>query len=214
MEENKLLPENQHGFRAKRSTMTAWADIQQDWALNTENKEITGVLLWDLSAAFDTYISKMRYGIQLMGKIRWAEDEKMSFDLKAIQTTFNKLARLLCNVTLRDRIPTQTLFGTLGWLSFNQLNAQVKLNEAWKMENIQDYPNKFERKEIPIEGRATRATTNMDVIEPCNSKIGTATFISDAARAWNRTSGSLKNIVSITAAKKEIKKLVKAMVPF
>ena len=85
------------------------------------------------------YMSKMRYGIQLMGKIRWAEEEKMSYDLKAIQTTFNKLARLMCNVTLRDRIPTQTLFDTLGWLSFNQLNAQVKLNEAWKMENIQDY---------------------------------------------------------------------------
>ena len=27
MEDNKLLPENQHGFRAKRSTMTAWANI-------------------------------------------------------------------------------------------------------------------------------------------------------------------------------------------
>ena len=29
-------------------------DIQHDWAMNTEDKEITGVLLWDLSAAFDT----------------------------------------------------------------------------------------------------------------------------------------------------------------
>ena len=27
LEENKMLPENQHGFRAKRSTMTAWANI-------------------------------------------------------------------------------------------------------------------------------------------------------------------------------------------
>ena len=38
MEDNKLLPENQHGFRAKRSTMTAWANIQQEWAKNTEEK--------------------------------------------------------------------------------------------------------------------------------------------------------------------------------
>ena len=28
MEDNKLLPENQHGFRAKRSTMTAWANVK------------------------------------------------------------------------------------------------------------------------------------------------------------------------------------------
>ena len=33
--------------------MTAWADIQQEWAKNSEKKNKTGVLLWDLSAAFD-----------------------------------------------------------------------------------------------------------------------------------------------------------------
>ena len=53
LESNKLPPDNQHGFRQKRSTMSAWADIQQDWATKTEAKEKTGVLLWDLSAAFD-----------------------------------------------------------------------------------------------------------------------------------------------------------------
>ena len=55
MVEHKLLPENQHGFRAKRSTMTAWANIQQEWAQNTEKNQTTGVMLWDLSAAFDTF---------------------------------------------------------------------------------------------------------------------------------------------------------------
>jgi hypothetical protein len=54
LEKNHLLPDNQHGFRQKRSTMSAWADIQQDWATKTEAKEKTGLLLWDLSAAFDT----------------------------------------------------------------------------------------------------------------------------------------------------------------
>ena len=45
LESNKLLPDNQHGFRQKRSTMPAWADIQQDWAIKTESKEMKGVLL-------------------------------------------------------------------------------------------------------------------------------------------------------------------------
>ena len=53
MEENGLLPKSQHGFRAQRSTMSALAEVQQKWALNTESKEVTGILLWDLSAAFD-----------------------------------------------------------------------------------------------------------------------------------------------------------------
>ena len=51
---NNLIPENQHGFQAKRSTMSAWAEIQQDWASNIDEKKITGLLPWDLSAAFDT----------------------------------------------------------------------------------------------------------------------------------------------------------------
>ena len=41
--------------------MTAWQEIQLDWALNTEQDLVTGVLLWDLSAAFDTTPVKAVY---------------------------------------------------------------------------------------------------------------------------------------------------------
>ena len=34
--------------------MTAWEVIQMDWAENTEKNNLSGILLWDLSAAFDT----------------------------------------------------------------------------------------------------------------------------------------------------------------
>ena len=34
--------------------VTAWAQIQLDRANNTDKKMVTGVLMWDLSAAFDT----------------------------------------------------------------------------------------------------------------------------------------------------------------
>ena len=51
MEQNNLLPDNQHGFKAGRSTMTALSATQRQWAKNTDEKLITGVLLWDLSAA-------------------------------------------------------------------------------------------------------------------------------------------------------------------
>ena len=53
-EVNNLIPNNQHGFRSNRSTMTVWCEMQEDWAKNTESKNMTGILLWDLSAAFDT----------------------------------------------------------------------------------------------------------------------------------------------------------------
>ena len=48
---NNLLPNNQHGFRAARSTMTALTAMQKEWIQNTENGLITGILIWDLSAA-------------------------------------------------------------------------------------------------------------------------------------------------------------------
>ena len=68
MEENHILPKSQHGFRQHRSTMTALTELQLKWAINTENKEVTGILLWDLTAAFDCldrglclYIYKLHY---------------------------------------------------------------------------------------------------------------------------------------------------------
>ena len=54
MEKNNLLPQNQHGFRPRRSTMTALSAMQQEWSNNTEKGKKTGILLWDLSAAYDT----------------------------------------------------------------------------------------------------------------------------------------------------------------
>ena len=52
----KYMEENQHGFRAKRSTMTAWANIQQDWAQNTEEKQITGIILFISNNHYNTYL--------------------------------------------------------------------------------------------------------------------------------------------------------------
>ena len=54
LEKNNLLPKSQHGFRAKHSTMTAHSNMQTDWVENSENGLKTGLLIWDLSAAFDT----------------------------------------------------------------------------------------------------------------------------------------------------------------
>jgi hypothetical protein len=159
------------------------------------------------------YISKLRYGVQLLGKIRWNTDDTTTADLRAVQITFNKLARMINNVTLKDRTANVSLFDNLGWLSFNQMNAQVKLLEAWKMLNVPNYPNKLSPKEQNSQSRTTRAITNGEVVEPGKTKIGTSTFISDAARAWNRTSGSLKNFTTLTSAKKAIKSLVKEL-PF
>ena len=74
LEDNKLLPDNQHGFREGRSTMTALTAIQKQWIASTEEGMMTGVLIWDLSAAFDTLdpwllCEKLRiYGLDLKSR--------------------------------------------------------------------------------------------------------------------------------------------------
>ena len=52
MESKGLITDTQHGFHTKRSTQSAWSQIQQDWAKNSENNLTTGVLMWDLFASF------------------------------------------------------------------------------------------------------------------------------------------------------------------
>ena len=54
VEVHQILPNNQHGFRANRSTMTALTAMQKEWIKNSEDGLLTGVLVWDLSSAFDT----------------------------------------------------------------------------------------------------------------------------------------------------------------
>ena len=49
-----VLPNSQHGFRQGRSTMTALSAMQKEWVANSEEGLMTGVLVWDLSSAFDT----------------------------------------------------------------------------------------------------------------------------------------------------------------
>ena len=53
-EKLNLLPLQQHGFRAGRSTTTAIASMVSEWTRAHEKGLSTGILLWDLSSAFDT----------------------------------------------------------------------------------------------------------------------------------------------------------------
>ena len=53
MESNSLLHPSHHGFRAGRSTATALLELHDNWVEAFDRKEVTAVMLLDLSAAFD-----------------------------------------------------------------------------------------------------------------------------------------------------------------
>ena len=53
MENNQLLHPSHHGSRANHSTCTALIEMYDNWVNSMERDEMTGVMMLDLSAAFD-----------------------------------------------------------------------------------------------------------------------------------------------------------------
>ena len=91
------------------------------------------------------FTSKVRYGLQLLGKIRWSVQDPQQGDLQDIQVMQNKMLRLLNGTKMADKISTKTLLSNLNMLSVNQMNAQIKITDAWKASQDQDYPLKIEK---------------------------------------------------------------------
>ena len=96
------------------------------------------------------FTSKIRYGLQLLGKVRVKINDPKQGDLDSIQKIQNKLIRMLNNVTLVDRQSTKSLLSNIDMLSVNQLNASIKLTEVWKAVNNDGCPLKIITKCVTI----------------------------------------------------------------
>ena len=96
-------------------------------------------------------------------------------------------------------------------LSVNQMNAQIKMTEMWKSNNVPNYPLNIVRKTQEKEIRTTRAETSDQLIEPGKTCILQNTSLSDASRAWNKVPNCIRQCETIWSAKKEIKKFVKQL---
>ena len=82
----------------------------------------------------------MRYGLQLLGKVRINEEDPTNGLLAKLQITQNRMARFLNKSTISDKISNKEIFLKNNLLSVNQLNCQIKLTEVWKSVNNQNYP--------------------------------------------------------------------------
>ena len=70
------------------------------------------------------YTSKIRYGLQLIGKVRVNESDPVDTLLECLQLTQNKFARFLHGSTLLDRINTKVIFNETGLVETSFMNAQ------------------------------------------------------------------------------------------
>ena len=69
------------------------------------------------------YTSKLRYGLQLLGKVRMNDEESTNGLLAKLQVTQNKMARFLNGTLLNDKISNKDIYSKNNILSVNQLNC-------------------------------------------------------------------------------------------
>ena len=154
------------------------------------------------------FTSKIGYGLQLIGNISGADQDPTLQDIEAIQLIQNKLVRFLNGTKISDKINTRTLLKNVDMISVNQLNAQIKITEALKANNVPKHPIKFKRIDGENINVTTKAITNGNLLESGKTNLVKNTFLSDARKAWNISPEVVKNCKSIWTAKKEIKEFV------
>ena len=120
----------------------------------------------------------------------------------------NKMLRLLNGTTIADKISTKSLLGNLNLLSLNQMNAQIKITEAWKTSTLPDYPLKITNVKNTDHCVTTRAVSKGDALEFGRSDLVQSTFLSDTSKAWNKTPNEINECKSVWSVKKAIKKFV------
>ena len=157
------------------------------------------------------FISKIRYGLQLMGKVRLTINDTTQGDLDAIQKIQNKLARVMNNVSLSEKKSTRSLLKNIDMLSVNQLNASIKLNEIWKAINYEDCPFKITNPVFENPQRQMRTRNDNALVENGVIDLRKATFINDGIRLWNLAPASITTCKSLYSVKKQIKLFVKTL---
>ena len=88
-----------------------------------------------IKVADSLFMSKVRYGLQLLGRVRISDSDTLNKELEDIQLVQNRLVRILNNKRISDRIRTSVLLSNVNMASINQTHAQIKLLEIWKSFN-------------------------------------------------------------------------------
>ena len=140
------------------------------------------------------FISRLRYGLQLLGCVRWSISDPTNKDMEVLQKCQNKLLRALNGSKVSDKISTISMLKKFKMLSVNQINAQIKLCEMWKSVHIVNYPIKtcmLQRSETSMN---TRAVGSGALVEVRQSAMSQRTFLNDATHIWNLAPLEIKTL--------------------
>ena len=157
------------------------------------------------------FTSKLRYGIQLFGKVRRNETDPTNLDIENIQKVQNKMLRMVTGTKLLDKISTAKLLEETNMMSINQLNAQIKIMEIWKALNIDGYPLKLDKQTAISSKTSTRACTLGKIIEKGKCTLTQKTCINDAVKLWNSLPLNIQNSETLNQMKNNSKEFAKTL---
>ena len=134
--------------------------------------------------------------------------------MEAVQVAQNKMLRMLDRVSLKEHVTSSSLLSKYNLPSVNQLAAQIKIMECWKIMNIDQYPLKLEpyNPNKALTDRVIRTSSTKQWKDDAKSVAAKISFSRDSAKLWNPAPDAIKLATSIFTAKKEIKKYCKTFI--
>ena len=153
-------------------------------------------------------MAKLRYGLQLCNQVRTNSEDPSNTQMDSVQVAQNKMLRMLDRITLKDHISSQSLLEKYKLSSVNQLAAEIKMVEAWKIVNKENYPLKLEphNPDKAVTHRELRPSSIKIWKDEAKSMAAKVSFSRDTAKLWNNAPEVIKSAQSLNIAKKEIKK--------
>ena len=97
--------------------------------------------------------------------------------------------------------------------SVNQLAAEIKIIEAWKIMNVQGYPITLDLNNPSRNtgDRMVRETTTRHWKDYAKLKNSRESFNIDTAKLWNQVNSDIKSAENINIAKSKIKKYCRTL---
>ena len=93
----------------------------------------------------------------------------------------------------------------------NQINAQIKITEVWKSQNIKKYPTQWIKRHDVISRAGLKSSNKLELMIKGTSCLQSQTFYNDAAKVWNGVPNDIKECKTLSAAKKRIRSNIQTL---
>ena len=160
------------------------------------------------SLADGIVVSILRYGLGIYCPVRILETDPELTCINSIKVIYNDVLRLLCNTQRNKHTSIKSMLQKLGWLSLNQMSAEVRLIEVWKALNKEDYclENLFQR--VESEQVNVRSSGKNRIKCAFKSKLRENSFHYPSVRLWNSAPIEVTKAITESAARNAIRKHV------